>query len=173
MTVVAVDKDPTTRTLRITAEFPAPVERVWQLWADPRVLERWWGPPTHPATVEEHDLTSGGRVAYFMTGPDGDRSHGWWKVLVVEPPHHLELQDGFADAEGTPNPDLPITEMRVDIAAVNLGTRMTITSTFPSIAAMEQLVSMGMDEGMSLAVGQIDGILAELSTNTVTFDGAR
>jgi uncharacterized protein YndB with AHSA1/START domain len=165
MTVTAVDKDPTTRTMRITAEFDAPVERVWQLWSDPRLLERWWGPPTYPATFDEHDLTSGGRVAYHMTGPDGDEPHGWWKVLVVDPPRHLELEDGFADAKGVPNPDMPTMHMSVDIAAADTGSRMSITTTFPSAEAMEQLVSMGMEEGMAEALGQIDGILAELATN--------
>jgi uncharacterized protein YndB with AHSA1/START domain len=163
MTVTAIEKDPTTRTMRITAEYDAPVERVWQLWSDPRLLERWWGPPTYPATVDEHDLSPGGRVAYHMTGPDGDRAGGWWKVLVVEPPHRLELEDGFADADGAPNAKMPTTHMRVDITAVEAGTRMSITTTFPSAEAMEQLVSMGMDEGMSLAMGQIDAILAELT----------
>ena len=51
MTVTNVHKDPEALTMTITAEFDAPVERVWQLWADPRQLERWWGPPTYPATV--------------------------------------------------------------------------------------------------------------------------
>ena len=37
-------------TLTITAEFNAPVTRVWELWENPRLLERWWGPPTYPAT---------------------------------------------------------------------------------------------------------------------------
>ena len=160
MTVTAIDKDPTTLTMRITAEYDAPVERVWQLWSDPRLLERWWGPPTYPATVDEHDLTPGGRVAYHMTGPEGDQAGGWWKVLVVEPPHHLELEDGFADADGAPNPKMPSVHMRVDITAVDARTRMSITTTFPSPEAMEQLVSMGMEEGMSQAVGQIDAILA-------------
>ena len=163
MTVTAVDKDPTTCTMRITAEYDAPVERVWQLWSDPRMLERWWGPPTYPATVEEHDLTAGGRVRYHMTGPDGDRSGGWWKVLVVEPPHRLEIEDGFAGADGEPNPNMPTTHMRVDITAAGAGTRMSITTTFPSPEAMEQLVSMGMEEGISLAVGQTDALLAELA----------
>jgi uncharacterized protein YndB with AHSA1/START domain len=162
MTVIAVDKDPTTCTMCITAEYDASVEQVWRLWSDPRLLERWWGPPSYPATVDALDLTPGGRVAYHMTGPDGDQPRGWWKVLVVDPPHHLELEDGFADADGNPNPDMPTMHMRVDIGAVDARTRMTITTTFPSPEAMEQLIAMGMDEGMSEAVGQIDGILAEL-----------
>ncbi|MGH2353833.1 MAG: SRPBCC family protein, partial [Chloroflexota bacterium] len=56
MTVTAVRKDAQSRTLTLEAEFHASPERVWQLWADPRQLERWWGPPTYPATVEAHDL---------------------------------------------------------------------------------------------------------------------
>jgi uncharacterized protein YndB with AHSA1/START domain len=164
MTVTNVDKDPTTCTMRITAEFDAPVERLWQLWSNPRLLERWWGPPTYPATVDEHDLTPGGRVAYHMTGPDGDRHGGWWKVLVVEPPHRLDFDDGFADADGNPSPDLPTASIRVDITAVGTGSRMSITSTFPSIEAMDRLAAMGMEEGMTLALGQIDDILAELAT---------
>ena len=34
-----------------------------------------------------------------MTGPDGDKHHGWWEVVAVDPPHRLELEDGFADDE--------------------------------------------------------------------------
>ena len=163
MTVISVDKDAAARTMRITAEYQAPVERVWQLWSDPRLLERWWGPPTYPATFDTHDLTVGGKVAYHMTGPEGDQPRGWWNVLAVEPPHRLELEDGFADDTGAPNPNMPTMHMRVDISAIDKGARMSITTTFPSDAAMEQLLTMGMDEGMSAAVGQIDAILAELA----------
>jgi uncharacterized protein YndB with AHSA1/START domain len=43
MTVIAVERDSVALTLTIMSEFAAPVERVWQVWADPRQLERWWG----------------------------------------------------------------------------------------------------------------------------------
>jgi len=148
--------------MTITVELDATVERAWQLWADPRQLERWWGPPTYPATVVDHDLTPGGRVTYFMTGPEGDKSHGWWQVLAAEPPRRLELQDGFADDSGTPNDAMPVTTMVATLTArEGGGTVMNITSRFPSLEAMEQLVSMGMEEGIAAALGQIDAILAE------------
>jgi len=162
MTVTDVSKDPESLTMTIRTELDATVERAWQLWADPRQLERWWGPPTYPATFVDHDLAPGGRVTYFMTGPDGDKFHGWWEVLAADPPNRLELKDGFADDSGTPNDSMPTT-----IAVVTLtqrdggGTVMAITSQFPSLAAMEQLASMGMEEGMVAALGQIDEILAD------------
>ncbi len=153
-------KDPATLTMVVTAEFDAPVERVWQLFADPRQLERWWGPPDYPATVVDHDLAPGGTVTYFMTGPEGDKYGGWWRILAVDAPHSLELQDGFADDTGAPNPDMPTTTMRVVLTEKGGVTQMVMTSTFPSLEAMEQLISMGVEEGLRAAMGQMDAILA-------------
>ncbi len=162
MTVTAVRKDPQTLSMTLEAEFAAPPVRVWQLWADPRQLERWWGPPTYPATVTSHNLTAGGRVEYHMTGPQGDQSRGYWDVVEADAPHRLVFRDGFANADGTPNGDMPMTTARVRIEDIGGGrTRMSIENVFPNAQAMEQLLGMGMDEGMSQAVGQIDAILAE------------
>lgn len=161
MTVKSVDKDAKALSMTVVSEFDAPIERVWQVWADPRQLEQWWGPPTYPATFEEHDLTPGGRCTYFMTGPDGDKPHGWWRVVAVDPPKRLEFEDGFADNSGAPNPDMPVMTMRVTLAERNGGgTRMTINISFASVDDMEQISTMGMEEGMAAAIGQIDALLA-------------
>src|SRR4029079_1992792 len=109
MTVTAVEKDATALTMTVTAEFEPTPQRVWELWADPRQLERWWGPPSYPATVDSHDLRPGGKVEYQMTGPGGDQPRGYWEVDEVQPPHRLTFHDGFANDDGTPNPDLPGT----------------------------------------------------------------
>ncbi len=60
MSVTSVVKDTERLTMTVTAEYDVSAERAWQLWADPRQLERWWGPPTYPATVVDHDLRPGG-----------------------------------------------------------------------------------------------------------------
>ena len=160
MTVTSIDKDLDELTLTLTADFDAPVERVWQLWADPRQLERWWGPPTHPATFEQHDLTPGGRVTYFMTGPEGERYRGWWQVTAVDRAASLEFTDGFADDDGTPSTDMPTTAVRMVLLEHEGGTRMELRSVFGSREQMEQLAEMGMEEGLRQAVGQIDALLA-------------
>jgi uncharacterized protein YndB with AHSA1/START domain len=160
VTVTSVHKDPAALAMTITAEFDAPIERVWQMWENPRQLERWWGPPTYPATVVEHDLTPGGTVTYYMTGPEGDQHGGWWRVLEIEAPHRLEFEDGFADDAGRPNPDMPTMTTRVNLSEQPDGrTRMAIETKFPSLAAMEQMVEMGMEEGLTAALGQIDDLL--------------
>jgi len=162
MTVTSITKDPKALTMTLTAGFAAPPDRVWELWADPRQLERWWGPPTYPATVTAHDLRPGGRIEYHMTGPEGDQPHGYLMVAEADPPNRLVLRDGFADAHGTPDPEMPITTMRVSIEDAGGGqSRMSIETTFPSVEALEKMLAMGMEEGLRQAVGQIDAILAE------------
>ena len=161
MPVVAVRKDPHSRTITLEAEFDASPERVWQLWADPRWLERWWGPPTYPATVDVHDLRPGGRVEYSMVGPEGDRHRGFWEVDEAQAPHLLVFRDGFANEDGTPNTDLPVTTERVTIQEIGGGkTRMTILSEFPTVEAMDQLAGM-WEDGRTQTVGQIDAVLAD------------
>ena len=162
MTVTAVLKDPEALTLTLTAEFDATPDRIWDLWADPRKLERWWGPPTYPATFTAHDLAPGSRVEYHMTGPSGDQPRGYWDIVEVEPPRRLVFQDGFANDDGTPNDDFPRNMVEATIEPIGSDrSRMHIESRFPSTEAMEQLVAMGMVEGLTEAIGQIDAILAE------------
>ncbi|HEX6660132.1 MAG TPA: SRPBCC domain-containing protein [Ilumatobacter sp.] len=82
-------------------------------------------------------------------------------VLEPNPPHALEFEDGFADGGGRPNDDLPTTSIEVRLTAATAAkTRMTMTSRFASIDDMERIIATGSDEGMALAVGQIDTVLA-------------
>ena len=161
MPVTRIDKDPAALTMTVTADFDAPVERVWRLWSDPRQLEQWWGPPGYPATFLEHDLTPGGNAVCAMTGPQGERHHIWWEILALDPPHFLEFHDGFADESGAPLPDTPTMTVSVRLAArSDGGTTMTTTTTFPSSEAMQQLLEMGAEEGFSAALAQIDDVLS-------------
>jgi uncharacterized protein YndB with AHSA1/START domain len=160
MTVIDVSKDLQARTLTFSTEFSAPIKHVWQLWEDPRQLERWWGPPTYPATFTEHELVEGGTMKYCMNGPEGDQSRGWWRVIAVDAPHSLEFESGLADETGAPAKDLPAMNMLVTLSEEAGGvTRMVVQSTYPTKAIMEKFMTMGMEEGMKGALSQIDELL--------------
>jgi uncharacterized protein YndB with AHSA1/START domain len=160
MSVTNVDTDHDNLTITVIADFDASIDQVWELWSDPRKLERWWGPPGYPATFERHDLTPGGEAAYFMTGPDGERSWGMWRVTTLDPPSSLEFTDAFADPDGTPIADMPAHKVRVRLTEHGAGTRMEMRSTFESREDMAKLVSTGMVEGLKQAIGQMDSLLA-------------
>jgi uncharacterized protein YndB with AHSA1/START domain len=160
MSVVSVEKDVENLSLVLVADFDAPIERVWQLWADPRQLERWWGPPTYPATVQKHDLAAGGEVTYVMTGPGGGQSRGWWRVSSVDPPRALEFTDGFANRDGTPNAETPTTAVRMRLTEHEGGTRMELRFAFESSEHMEQLERRGAFDVFPQSVAQMDAVLA-------------
>ena len=161
MPITSVSSDPTTLTLTLVGDYPVPVERLWEAYADPRQLERFWGPETWPATFTRHELEPGGRAEYHMTGPDGSTAHGWWRFLAVEPGRRIELEDGFAHEDGTPNDTLPSMRMVFSFEPTDTGSRFTSVTHFPSVEAMQKMVEMGMDEGMRSAIGQLDAVLAE------------
>jgi uncharacterized protein YndB with AHSA1/START domain len=159
MPVTDVSKDLEALTLTVTAKFDAGAERVWELWADPRQLERWWGPPSHPATFVDHDFAAGGRATYYMTSPEGQRYHGWWRFEEVEAPTRIRFEDGFADDQGRPNEELPTTLATVTISEAGGATTMAIESKYASREGMEQVLEMGMEQGIVEALGQIDALL--------------
>ena len=132
MSVTKIDTDYDNLTTTLIADFDASVDEVWQLWADPRRLERWWGPPGYPSTFEKHDLSPGGEVTYYMTGPGGDQPRGWWRVTSVDPPTSLEFTDGFANEDGTPNDQLPVVDIVMRLTERDGGTRMELRSTYAS-----------------------------------------
>jgi uncharacterized protein YndB with AHSA1/START domain len=169
MTVLDVITSTDDLTLTLTARYPATVEQVWRLWSDPRLLERWWGPPEFPATVVSQDFRPGGRLSYYMTGPDGAKYPGWWEFVTIDAPMSLSFRDGFANDDGTANDAAPVMLAEVSLEPIGTHsetdplTHMAIVTTFASLADMEQVTAMGVEEGLRAAVGQIDALLVEVA----------
>jgi uncharacterized protein YndB with AHSA1/START domain len=159
MSITSVDTDYDNLTVTLIADFNAPIDQVWELWSDPRKLERWWGPPSYPADFEKHDLRPGGEVTYLMTGPEGDRHHGVWRVATVGPPTSLEFTDAFADEDGAPVPGLPVSTVSVRLTERDGGTRMEMRSKFDSREDLDKWLSTGTLEGQQHAIAQMDALL--------------
>ncbi len=161
MPVTDVTHDLDTLALIITADFAAPLERVWEVYADPRQLERVWGPPTYPATFVDHDLTPGGRMTYFMTSPEGEKFYAYWSITGVDRPSAFTFRDGFArDESFAPNTAMPESSNSYTFVTTTDGTRATYHATYESAADLQQVLDMGVAEGASAAINQIDDLLA-------------
>lgn len=162
MSVTDLHKDLEAGTLTIVTQYSATAERIWELWVNPRQLERWWGPPSYPATVTDHDFSPGGLVRYYMTGPDGDQHHGGWRVVSSQAPHRLEFQDYFADPDGNEESGLPVSTTIVTISEQPGGlTEMVIETQYASPGDLTKVLEMGMEQGIRGALDQIDDLLAE------------
>lgn len=181
MPVTDVHKDPENCTMTVVADFAASLQRVWDAYVDPRQIEKFWGPPTFPATFTRHDCYPGGMSSYSMTGPaDPDAtgleqemlSHGgYWEWVEVKAPEgvsgdtaYFEVRDGFSRPDGTPNTELPSMRMTFHFETTTDGTRMTSTSYFNTVDEMQQILDMGAEEGTRQAMAQIDDVLADLAS---------
>jgi uncharacterized protein YndB with AHSA1/START domain len=167
MPITSVSKDPTALTMTVVAEFPVPVQRLWDAYSDPRQLEQFWGPPTYPARFTRHDMYPGGRSEYVMTGPEGDESRGYWEFLDVAPLESFEVRDGFASTDGAANLEMPSMRMVFRFSETGTGSRVSTTTWFNSVEDLDRLIAMGMEQGMREAMGQMDVVLADLATFAV------
>jgi uncharacterized protein YndB with AHSA1/START domain len=162
MPVTDVTTDAEALTMTLTAEFAAPVERLWEAFTEPRQLERFWGPPGYPATFTEFDLTAGGRARYHMTSPKGERYHGVWEFLEIDGPRTFTALDSFADENGEVSAELPTSRMVFAFDRTPTGSRLVNTTYFDSAEALEKVVAMGAVEGSTMAINQLDRVLAGL-----------
>jgi uncharacterized protein YndB with AHSA1/START domain len=160
MTLISSTKDADSLTLTVVAEFDAEPDRVWQVWEDPRQLERWWGPPTFPATFTRHEFSVGGESRYFMTGPSGETPRGWWRIDAIDRPHSLEFANGLAGDDGEPAPGIEPMAGYVTFDVLEGRTRMTVLTRFVDVEQMQAMLERGMQEGMNQALGQIDAVLS-------------
>ena len=119
-----------------------------------------WGPREYPATVVDHDLTPGGRVTYYMTGPEGDRHYGYWSVLEVDEPRSFTVEDGFAHEDFRPNTELPASTSVTTLTPQDGGTRAVYVTTYGDRESLQTVLDMGVEEGSRSAIDQIDELVA-------------
>jgi len=160
MPLTSVTKDAAQLALTVVGDYPVPQQRLWDAFADPRQLERFWGPPTWPATFTRHDFKVGGRAEYVLTGPNGEKWSGSWKFTAVSPISSFEAHDGDDNVEDENMP----SSMLFTFVTTPTGSRVTIITRFSSLEAMEQTIP-GMEEGLRAAMPQLDAVLAERSTS--------
>jgi len=161
MPVTNAITDAAAHTMTLTSEFDAPPARVWKLYDDPRQLEQWWTPPEMPLTITDHDLSVGGYVRAFVTSPEGEKVHAYWRIIAVDAPHSMEWEDGFTDEQGEPNPDPPPTMMKLTLAErASGGTVMTIVVSFLTAESMQWYLDMDLAEDMSQTIRRGEALLA-------------
>jgi uncharacterized protein YndB with AHSA1/START domain len=148
--------------MTLVADFPVPVERLWSAFADPRQLERFWGPPGYPTTFGTYDLRPGGFAHYWMTSPEGEKFYGRWDFTEIEAPHRIVIRDSFADADGEIDTSIGTGLMTFTFESTPTGSRYTAASKNDTLEDLEKVLEMGQVEGMTQAIGQLDAVLADL-----------
>jgi uncharacterized protein YndB with AHSA1/START domain len=148
---------PSDREVRITRDFDAPRELVWDCHTKPELVRRWLaGPPGWTMTVCEIDLRVGGRYRYVLSGPGGEEM-GWGGTYrEVVRPERIASTELF-DQDWTGGETL--VGMRFDEAAGR--TAVTVTVLYASKEARDGAIATGMTDGMEAGYQLLDQLLAE------------
>ena len=71
----------------------------------------------------------------------------------------LSFADVFADEDGAPRADLPVTTVGVELSRRESATRMVVRSHFESREHLDKWLSTGTREGQQHAIAQMDALL--------------
>ncbi len=75
-------------------------------------------------------------------------------------PRSFTFEDGFANEDFTPDTSLPVGINTYSFSSHDDGTRAVYEAIYPSVEALQQVLDMGMVEGSTAAIGQLDAFLA-------------
>jgi uncharacterized protein YndB with AHSA1/START domain len=150
---------PGDRDIVMTRVFDAPRERVFKAYTDPDAIARWWGPRGWTTENRRMDVRPGGTWHYCMRGPDGAESWGLGVYREVVEPERLVYVDSFSDADGNTVP--PSMVITVTFAEQGEKTRLTVHTVFSTPEERDQVLEMGVVEGMNETLDRLEELLAE------------
>lgn len=163
-----VTKDLENNALILERTFSAPKAKVWQAYADKELFSQWWGPEGWQTTVKEFDFTIGGTNLYGMKCVDenqgdwfGQESWGMMKYESIDEPDSFTYKDYFADAEGTPTPNMPVMTITIELDEADGKTTVRTRCVGETAEEVEKLLAMGMVEGYSSSCNRLEQLLSQ------------
>lgn len=155
-----VDKE--NNSILIQRDFPAPLSLVWDAYTKAELLDQWWAPKPWKARTKTMDFREGGHWHYAMVGPVGEEHWGWVDYITIKHLQQYTGLDAFTDADGVVNRALPQARWEVSFRADADNTTVVYLVNYPDLAQLEMVMSMGMKEGITMAMEGLDQLLKEL-----------
>jgi uncharacterized protein YndB with AHSA1/START domain len=156
-----VEKDQMTMTIR--REYDAKQQLVWDCHTKAELLDQWFAPKPLTTKTKSMDFREGGHWHYAMIEPGGQEYWGRMDYKSIRPIDNYTAFDGFSDASGTLNPDLPRGEWNVTFKEQGARTLVHTVVSYPSAEALQQVIDMGMKEGLTSTMERLDELLVALS----------
>lgn len=154
--------DKTNHALTIRREFLAGRPMVWDCYTKSELLDQWFAPKPLTTRTKSMDFREGGHWHYAMVEPGGTEHWGLTEYKKIKPIDFFTTLDAFSNAEGEINPNLPRAEWLVSFFDKGENALVETVVTYKSLADLEMVVQMGMEQGMKLTLEKLDELLANL-----------
>jgi uncharacterized protein YndB with AHSA1/START domain len=108
------------------------------------------------------DFSEGGHWHYAMIEPNGAGYWGYTEYLKIHPIDYYTSTDAFSNAAGDINTDLPRAEWIVTFTDKDENALVETVVTYKSLADLESVIQMGMEQGMMATLEKLDEFLLTL-----------
>lgn len=156
-----VDKDKNTITVK--KEFAANRQLVWDCYTRSELLDQWFAPQPFTIKTKVMEFREGGHWLYAMVDPDGKAFWGRMDYLRIKPIENYSALDAFCDDKGEINKDLPRAQWNVDFKDLTENSIVETVVTYNSLADLEAVIQMGLKEGLTASLSQLDDLLEKLN----------
>ena len=148
------------KTITVRREFAAELPLVWDAYTKSEILDQWWAPKPWKSRTKTMDFREGGHWHYAMVGPEGEEHWALANYKTIDPKKRFTALDGFADAEGVINTEMPQSKWEVSFTPKEDVTLVENLITFDDLAQLETTIQMGFKEGLTMAMEGLDALLA-------------
>jgi uncharacterized protein YndB with AHSA1/START domain len=126
--------------IEVSKVFNAPIELVWQVWTDPQLVKRWWGPKKFTSPSATIDFRIGGKSIVSMKAPKelgGQVYFSLWLYQKIEYLQTIEFIQSLCDELGNKiNPEsvgMP-ADFPLDIKTIVTFNKLSQTQTKMTVA---------------------------------------
>jgi uncharacterized protein YndB with AHSA1/START domain len=147
------------RSIIVSREFDAPIEKVWQAYTDSSLLDQWWGPSPWKAETKRMNFKPGGYWLYAMVGPGGEKHWARMNYIAIDHLQGFDIEDVFCDEEGKVNSDLPVARGRMSFSKTANGTTVEFKMTYATETDVQKIVDMGFEQGITMCIEQLVELL--------------
>ena len=145
--------------INVKREFAAPRQKVWAAWTQSELLDQWWAPRPWKTETKSMDFSEGGMWLYSMVGPEGERHWCRNDYNKITPMKGFDSRDAFCDEDGNVNGEMPRANWSTQFDEAEGSTFVKIQTTYESLEALEMVIKMGMKEGFTAALENLDELL--------------
>jgi uncharacterized protein YndB with AHSA1/START domain len=149
---------PSDREVRVTRQFNAPRQLVYDAHTKPDLVQKWMlGPPGWDMPVCEMDVRVGGKYRWVWKSQEDGKSFGFHGTFTeVDAPSTLAHEEYYDPGDMPADMPMEACLVALDLSERNGVTKLICTMTFASKASRDGAVATGMTDGMEMGYARLD-----------------
>jgi len=154
-------KDLKEKSIIVSRDFNAPLEKVWKSYTDSDILRKWWAPPPWKVETKVMNFNIGGYWLYAMVSPEGEKHWGKVNYIAIDYHKSYNLEDAFCDENGNINKDLHSSKGQVSFSLGENGTFVEFKMIYNTEKDLYNHVEMGFEQGISMTFDSLDNLFIQ------------